>query len=412
MLPASTSPSAPAAVILDITSDNWTQFNKAFTLSCYTKFGVAGQQILSNREIPLTPFAVAPTKQDVDATLAGVLIPGQFTYARRATTAAETALPGFDLATISLTESANREYRDDLKLYTAAARIFAQEDTDCLDHLHRHISLPSHTSIKTHTLYSAYQLLPIGKRSFTFYTMARDIHSIGNATTKLHRTRQYVNISQADLTHEQYMEQACSMAETFNIDFESSTHPGYILLKEFHSFIYLAGLDRTQFRRAIDETLQTNPTGRFPDHIALMAQIQTWKVANALSFTREAISTQGSALIAAKTSPPTKSPKKDTTPRSHLHPSPCTWCLSTDKVSRYGHLSSHCSKNPNRLPGPSPPPANATATPTPRPLSNTFTRLHALLSQLDVAMTPTDSNAAMLLIAEAAIGASDYPDSA
>ena len=106
--------------------------------------------------------------------------------------------------------------------------------------------------------------------------MARDIHSIGNATTKLHRTRQYVNISQTDLTHEQNMEQACSKAETFNIDFESPTHPGYILLKEF------------QFRRAIDESLQTNPTGRFPDHIALMAQIQTWKVANALSLTREA----------------------------------------------------------------------------------------------------------------------------
>ena len=206
------------------------------------------------------------------------------------------------------------------------------------------------------------------------------------------------------------MEQACSMAETFNIDFESLTHPGYILLKEFHSFIYLAGLDRTQFRIAIDETLQTNPTGRFPDHIALMAQIQTWKVANALSFTREAISTQGSALIAAKTSPPTKPPKKDTTPRSHLHPSPCTWCLSADKVSRYDHLSSHYSKNPNRLPGPSSAPAPALL--TPRPLSNTSTRLHALLSQLDVAMTPTDSNAAMLLIAEAAIGASDYPDSA
>jgi hypothetical protein len=405
MLPASTSPSAPAAVILDIASDNWAQ---GFTLSCYTKFGVAGQQILSNKEILLTPFAVAPTKQDVDATLAGVPIPGQFTYARSTTAAAETALPGFDLATISPTESANREYRDDLKLYTAAARIFAQEDKDCLDHLHRHISLPSHTSIKTHTLYSAYQLLPIGKRSFTFYKMARDINSIGNATTKLRRTRQYVSLSELDLTHEQYMEQACSMAETFNIDFESPTHPGYILLNEFHTFIYLAGLDRTQFRKAIDETLQTNPTGRFPDHIALMAQTQTWKVANALSFTREAISTQGSALIAAKTSQPTKTPKKEITPRSHLHPSPCIWCLSTDKVSRYGHLPSHCSKNPNRLPGPSP----ARAPLSPRPLSNTSTRLHALLSQLDVAMTTTDSNAAMLLIAEAAIGASDYPESA
>lgn len=85
--------------------------------------------------------------------------------------------------------------------------------------------------------------------------MARDIHSIGNATTKLHRTRQYVNPSQTDLTHEQYMEQVCSMAETFNIDFESPTYPGYVRLNEFHSFV-----DRAQFRRAIDETLQTNPT--------------------------------------------------------------------------------------------------------------------------------------------------------
>ena len=197
MLPATVHPSAPAATILDIVSDNWAQFNKAFTLSCYTKFGVAGQQILSNKEIPLTPFAVAPTKLDLDTNLAGRPIPGQYTYARRTTTAAEAALPEFDLATISLTESANREYREDLKLYTAAARIFALEDTECLDHLHRHISLPSHTSIKTHPLYTAYQLLPIGKRSYAFYKMARDIHSIGNATTKLSSVRQYV----ADRSH-------------------------------------------------------------------------------------------------------------------------------------------------------------------------------------------------------------------
>ena len=123
--------------------------------------------------------------------------------------------------------------------------------------------------------------------------MARDIHSIGNATTKLHRTRQHVNLSQTELTHEQYMEQLCSMAETFIIDFESATYPGYVRLNEFHSFMYLAGLDRSQFCRSIDETLQTNPTGRFPDHIALMAKIQTWKVANALSFTIDNISTQG-----------------------------------------------------------------------------------------------------------------------
>ena len=127
MLSATTSPSAPAAVILDITSDNWAQFNKAYTLSCYTKFGPAGQKILSNKDIPLTPFAVAPTNSR-----------------RCSHTRSETALPGFDLATISLTESANREYRDDLKLYTAAARIFAQSiaSTICIDTSHYHLIHP------------------------------------------------------------------------------------------------------------------------------------------------------------------------------------------------------------------------------------------------------------------------------
>jgi hypothetical protein len=82
MLSQSAQPTTPAAIILDITTDNWTIFNKAFILSCYTKLGVTVQQILSNTEITLIPFAVAPTKQDLDTTLDGTPIPGQFTYAR------------------------------------------------------------------------------------------------------------------------------------------------------------------------------------------------------------------------------------------------------------------------------------------------------------------------------------------
>lgn len=84
MLPASIHPSAQAATILDLASDNWAQVNKAFTLSCYTKFGVAGQQILSNTEIPQTPSAGAPNKQDVDTNIDGTPIPWQFTIAAEA----------------------------------------------------------------------------------------------------------------------------------------------------------------------------------------------------------------------------------------------------------------------------------------------------------------------------------------
>lgn len=108
-----------------------------------------------------------------------------------------------------------------------------------------------------------------------------------------------MNISEGTSTHEEYMEKSASMADTFAIDFQSDVHPEYVRLSEIHSFLYLAVLNRTQFRRAIDEVLHNTPSGRFPDTSALKAQLQIWKVANSLSFTADDISTQGSALAAA-----------------------------------------------------------------------------------------------------------------
>lgn len=394
--------------VLDLKRDNWSQWHQALKLLCYTKFGVAGQQILSDRLIPLTPFSTEPTKNDLDRDLEGLPIQNQFTYARRTLTAEEAADLNINAALLPLSTQGNTDFRDDRKIFTAAARRFSDEDTECLDHLYRHLSPSSHTSTKTHANYPAYQLLAIGNRSYAFYHMVRDIHSIGNAATKLHRTRLYANISQGDLPHEQYMDLVTTMADTFKLDFESTDFPGYVSLRELTSFLYLAGLNRGEFRRALDELLHNHPTGRFPDPNALMSQLQSWKVANSLSFTRDEVSTQGSALVATKQQGPTPPPKTPSAKQQHLHPTHCTWCLTTDKVKRFGHLSSHCSKNPQRLPGPSPTPHTA---PSAHP-SLTSQRLRALLGQLDHAADPDASNAAMLLIAEAAIEASEYPDSA
>lgn len=406
----STTTPLPTTIILDLPKDNWSAWHQALKLLCFTKFGVAGQQILSDGLIPLQPFATEPTKIDLDLDLAGVPIPGQLTYSRRSLTAEEAALPLIDPITLPLSTQGNTNYRDDRKIFTDAKRRFSDHDTECLDHLYRHLTPASHTSIKTHADYPAYQLLPIGARSYAFYVMARSIHSTGNAATKLHRTRQYMNISQADISHELYMDQITSMTETFKLDFESVAHPGHVSIAELASFLYLAGLNRGEFRRALDELLHNHPTGRFPDPTALMSQLQSWKIANSLSFTRDEVSAQGSALIAS--TPPNPAlrarPPASKSPRPRLHPTPCTWCLTADKVQRFGHLSSHCSKNPNRLPGPSPLPS---APPLP-PSSNTSQRLRALLGQLDLAASPDASNSVMLLIAEAAIEASDYPDSA
>lgn len=412
---AASSPT-PTAIILDQHVDNWSAWHQALKLLCFTKFGVAGQQILSNKLIPLQPFQNEPTKNDLDTTEAGVPIIGQFTYARRFIAGDETPLvPVPDPANLPLSTQGNTNFRDDKKIYSAAKLLFSNHDTECLDHLYRHLSLASHTAIKTHADYPAYQLLPIGSRSYAFYVMIRSIHSIGNAATKLHRTRLYVNISQADLPHEAYMDLVTTMTETFKLDFESVEHPGYVSIPELTSFLYLAGLNRGEFRRALDELLQNHPTGRFPNPTALMSQLQSWKIANSLSFTRDEVSAQGSALIASTPSNPpprtkkdTPTAKKDAPTRSHLHPTPCTWCLNTDKIQRFGHLSSHCSKNPNRLTGPSP---TTTPSNTANP-STTSQRLRALLGQLDLAATPDASNTAMLLIAEAAIEAADYPDTA
>lgn len=71
----STPTATPSAVILDLQRHNWSQWIKSLKLLCYTKFGVAGQLILSDRLIPLQPFALAPTKSDLDKNALGRPIP-------------------------------------------------------------------------------------------------------------------------------------------------------------------------------------------------------------------------------------------------------------------------------------------------------------------------------------------------
>ena len=132
---------------------------------------------------------------------------------------------------------------------------------------------------------------------------------------------------------------------------------------------------------------------------------QTDEIRRYLSFPRDDTSNQGSALVAA-TPPNRQTPKDPHVKTPHLHPTHCTWCLSADEVKRFGHLSANCSKIPSRNPGTRTPPPT-----TPAQITPTSQRLRALLGQLDHAADTETSNTTML-IAEAAISASDYPDSA
>ena len=73
----STPTTFPTTIILDLLKDNWSAWHQAHKLLCFTKFGVAGQQILSDTHIPLQPFATELTKLDLDTNLAGQPIPGR-----------------------------------------------------------------------------------------------------------------------------------------------------------------------------------------------------------------------------------------------------------------------------------------------------------------------------------------------
>ena len=401
-------------IVLDLLQDNWTAFLQAFKLQCSTKFGVAGQQILSNKIIPLAPFAQSPTKFDLDKDADGVPIAGQYLYPRRRLTAEEQAVENFSTLSLPLSDRGSTELRADLKIYKEAADKFADHDTALLDHIFSNMSLASHTSIRAHTSYGAYQLLPIGARSFEFFKMVRDNHSTGNASTKLHRTRLFLTATQGDMSHESYMEKITSQKDTFRLDFESAAHPNCVDIDEFTSAIYLHGLN-SSFRRPLDDLLHATPSGRFPNTSAFMTQLQNWKIAHALSIPQDSVSTQGSALIAnainprTKSTPPKTKPTSTTPKQPHLHPLPCSWCLAADKIHRFGHLSTHCSKNPNRV---NLPPTPTTTPPTPSTTASPIaTRIRALLSKVESSDCSTDdSNKAMILIAESAIAAADFPD--
>jgi hypothetical protein len=159
MLNTSQSSIPTTAIILDLLLDNWTPFLQAFKLQCTNKFGAAGQQIITDKSIPLNPFASPPTKFDLEKNAAGNLLPNQFGYPRRQLIADESENEAFDPSPITLSDRGSTELRADLKIYHEAANKFYDFDTAPLDYIYSHISLASHTAIRAHTSFPAYQLL-------------------------------------------------------------------------------------------------------------------------------------------------------------------------------------------------------------------------------------------------------------
>ena len=114
----STATSLAPAPLLDLHQDNWSTWNQSLKLLCFTKFGFAGNQILSDRLIPLYPSVNEPTKNDLDP--ADTPIPGQYIYQRHTPNEGE---PAGNQLLLPLSTQGNINYRDDKKIFNDAKLI-------------------------------------------------------------------------------------------------------------------------------------------------------------------------------------------------------------------------------------------------------------------------------------------------
>ena len=87
----------------------------------------------------------------------------------------------------------------------------------------------SHLALETHPTYSIFRAANPGLKSFTCWTILTTIHSTGNASTKLLRTRQLLNSHQGDKTPSQYIQIImASDFEQFTVDFGSPENPDMV----------------------------------------------------------------------------------------------------------------------------------------------------------------------------------------
>ena len=338
-------------MLLSVAANNWGTVNKDLQAECLYEFGKSGLQIRTQEEVPLAPFANEPSILDKQLSVhSGEPIPGRYIYQRREMTDKELAY--FDRLSeeeqpiftddLPLSDRGSRDFRDDSSTYTAALKERTASDAAALKRLNTITSADSKTVMLSHPDYEQYLAAPDHKRSLPYYLMLLAIHRTGDASIKYKRTMTLITASQGDDQLESWCAFLDNAFDQFIVDFEDLEHKGYMRLSEFKSFLFLRGCNRTQFQRLYDEQLRATPTGRFPDTKILMGQFLQFNTNNKMSFAAEPASTQLSAFIAPRLPPTqaaaTRPPRKFETP--------CIHCLRDDKVKRFGHSSSECSKRP------------------------------------------------------------------
>ena len=368
--------SSDPAIVLDVASSNWAAYKKQSFRLFRTKFGRIGASIISGIR-PAT--FVLPSRHDVDITGSYKFnhLPRTEPPTEPTTTTEPQTLP---IVIPDLTSFGYDMLRDSIKRALDQQKIDEKDDYDLLTHIFSTMSSESDLSLETHPSYLVFRATPSTQKSFECWAILTLIHSTGNASTKLLRTRNLLQSQQGDSTLSLFLQTLSTNIEQFKSDFGSPANSELVSVNEIHCFLMLTGIPRNGlFNLPINNLLAATPSARFSDPAALATTLLNWEKSSALLHLSDSPSTQASAFIA--TTPPL--------PKSPPNPPLTTFCVHCHKKypkkpKTNTHTSMSCGLNPaNR---PANPPSN-------------FSTMQALLAQAEAATpgSPTSTNLLMQL---------------
>ena len=364
---ATVSASTEPQVVLDVVSSNWTPYKKQVLRLLQTKYGVMGSAII----LGIAPvIAAEPTRDDLNPD-------GSATYRRLPPTAEQLLLPAIPLTALDLTPFGYDMLRDAIKRHLDQKKINEKDDNDLLSYLFSTMSSESHLALETHPTYPTFRAALSGQKSFACWTILTAIHSTGNASTKLLRTRLLLNSQQSDSTLSQYLQTLSSNIDQFKVDFGSPTNPELDSVAEIHCFLMLTGIPSNGlFNLPINNLLAATPTARFTDPAALAATLLNWEKSSALLHLSTNPSTQASAYLATPPEAPTKSNTQLTVFCIHCHK------RYPKKPKTNSHTSASCGLNPSNKPVL--PPTN-------------FSAMRSLLAQAEAATPGSPTSLGLLM---------------
>jgi hypothetical protein len=239
----------------------------------------------------------------------------------------------------------------------------------------------SHLALETHPTYPTFRSAVPGHKFFSCWTILTTIHSAGNASTQLLRTRLLLNSQQSDSTLSQFLQTLSQNIDQFKVDFGSPINPELVSVSEIHCFLMLTGIpSNCLLNLPINNLLASKPDARFTDPAALATTLLNWEKSSALLHLSDMPSTQASDYL-------NTAPQLPRTPLTTF----CVHCHKKypKKPKTNSHTSASCGLNPvNRL---TTNPSNLT-----NPPSN-FPSLKSLLAQAEAATPGSPTSIGLLL---------------